>query len=150
MATEDIILSTQPTTPSTHKEYNLNFKPDSKRYSPIRQEIMDSFITQLCAMQSHYSKVFAFRFDLSVPAGMLRIREQQVNQRPVYPVAWQVHRQALEWTADQEICIWLGSGERREGKTGSLPLLARLAALSGQSCRIRQRGHFRTDKHTLE
>ncbi|MGX3906364.1 YagK/YfjJ domain-containing protein [Klebsiella quasipneumoniae] len=52
------------------KEYNLNFKPDSKRYSPIRQEIMDSFITQLCAMQSHYSKVFAFRFDLSVPAGI--------------------------------------------------------------------------------
>ncbi|HBS7470912.1 TPA: inovirus-type Gp2 protein [Klebsiella pneumoniae] len=50
--------------------YSLNFKPDSKRYSPIRQEIMDSFITQLCAMQSHYSKIFAFRFDLSVPAGM--------------------------------------------------------------------------------
>jgi hypothetical protein len=52
------------------KEYNLNFKPDSKRHAPIRQEIMDSFITQLCAMQSHYSKVFAFRFDLSVPTGM--------------------------------------------------------------------------------
>lgn len=50
--------------------YSLNFKPDSKRHAPIRQEIIDSFITQLCAMQSHYSKVFAFRFDLSVPAGM--------------------------------------------------------------------------------
>lgn len=50
--------------------YNLNFKPGSKRHAPIRQEIMDSFITQLCAMQSYYSKIFAFRFDLSVPAGM--------------------------------------------------------------------------------
>jgi hypothetical protein len=38
------------------KEYNLNFKPDSKRHAPIRQEIMDSFITQLCAMQSHYNR----------------------------------------------------------------------------------------------
>jgi len=52
------------------KEYLLNFKPDSKHYSPLRQEIMDRFITQLSAMQSHYSKVFSFRFDLSVPAGM--------------------------------------------------------------------------------
>ena len=43
--------------------YRLNYDSMKKGYHPIRKEIID-------AMQSHYSKVFAFRFDLSVPEGM--------------------------------------------------------------------------------
>jgi len=50
--------------------YRLNYDPSKNGYHPIRKEIIDVFIKQLCAMQSHYSKVFAFRFDLSVPEGM--------------------------------------------------------------------------------
>lgn len=41
-----------------------------KGYHLIRKEIIDAFINQIHAMQSHYSKVFAFRFDLSVSEGM--------------------------------------------------------------------------------
>ncbi|CAM7306872.1 MULTISPECIES: YagK/YfjJ domain-containing protein [Citrobacter] len=41
-----------------------------KGYHPIRKEIIDAFIKHIHAMQSNYSKVFAFRFDLSVPEGM--------------------------------------------------------------------------------
>ncbi|MBY4839562.1 inovirus-type Gp2 protein [Pantoea sp. DY-5] len=50
--------------------YRLNFDPQKKGHHPIRREIIDAFIKQLRAIQSHYSKVFAFRFDLSVPEGM--------------------------------------------------------------------------------
>lgn len=50
--------------------YRLNYDPSKKGYHPIRKEIIDAFIKQLHAMQSHYSKIFAFRFDLSVPEGM--------------------------------------------------------------------------------
>ncbi|MGO5558246.1 YagK/YfjJ domain-containing protein [Klebsiella michiganensis] len=50
--------------------YRLNYGPSKKGYHPIRKEIIDAFIKQLQAMQSHYSKIFAFRFDLSVPEGM--------------------------------------------------------------------------------
>lgn len=51
-------------------KYRLNYDPLKKGYHPIRKEIIDAFIKQIHAMQSHYSKVFAFRFDLSVPEGM--------------------------------------------------------------------------------
>ncbi|HHX0503768.1 MULTISPECIES: YagK/YfjJ domain-containing protein [Enterobacter] len=50
--------------------YRLNYDPLKDGYHPIRKEIIDAFIKQLQAMQSHYSKIFAFRFDLSVPEGM--------------------------------------------------------------------------------
>ncbi len=50
--------------------YRLNYDSMKKGYHPIRKEIIDAFIKQIHAMQSHYSKVFAFRFDLSVPEGM--------------------------------------------------------------------------------
>lgn len=50
--------------------YRLNYDSSKKGYHPIRKEIIDAFIKQIQAMQSHYSKVFAFRFDLSVPEGM--------------------------------------------------------------------------------
>lgn len=50
--------------------YRLNYDSMKKGYHPIRKEIIDAFIKQLQAMQSHYSKIFAFRFDLSVPEGM--------------------------------------------------------------------------------
>ncbi|WP_330982486.1 MULTISPECIES: YagK/YfjJ domain-containing protein [Enterobacterales] len=50
--------------------YRLNYDPSKKGQHPIRKEIIDAFIMQLHAMQSHYSKIFAFRFDLSVPEGM--------------------------------------------------------------------------------
>ncbi|HCE8850405.1 MAG: hypothetical protein DI535_28695 [Citrobacter freundii] len=51
-------------------EYQLNHDPDDKNSNPIRKEIIDKFITQLRAMQSHYREVYGFRFDLSVPEGM--------------------------------------------------------------------------------
>lgn len=50
--------------------YRLKYDPENKSNNPIRKEIIDSFIGQLRAMQSHYSEVFGFRFDLSVPEGM--------------------------------------------------------------------------------
>lgn len=50
--------------------YRLDYDSMKKGYHPIRKEIIDAFIKQIHAMQSQYSKVFAFRFDLSVPEGM--------------------------------------------------------------------------------
>ncbi|MEX5412679.1 inovirus-type Gp2 protein [Enterobacter ludwigii] len=50
--------------------YRLNYDSSQRGYHPIRKEIIDAFIKQVHAMQSHYSKIFAFRFDLSVPEGM--------------------------------------------------------------------------------
>ncbi|MBA8155587.1 inovirus-type Gp2 protein [Escherichia coli] len=43
--------------------FELNYEKD-KNHSPIRKEIMDRFIDQICAMRTHYKKTFAFRFDL--------------------------------------------------------------------------------------
>lgn len=51
-------------------QYRLNHDPDNKSSNPLRKEIIDTFIKQLRAMQSHYSEVYGFRFDLSVPDGM--------------------------------------------------------------------------------
>jgi hypothetical protein len=50
--------------------YRLNHDPNKKNSNPLRKEIIDTFIKQLRAIQSHYSEVFGFRFDLSVPEGM--------------------------------------------------------------------------------
>lgn len=95
--------------------YRLNYDSSKKGYHPIRKEIIDAFIKQIQAMQSHYSKVFAFRFDLSVPEGMAvsesnvlvsdlferlrgRFKKKAWNEQPIKKFAY-------GWVREKEVAM---------------------------------------------